>query len=80
MHQSSIRQELLRAIADLPDDWLEEALQMIHRLRTEHTQASNTPSNLPTILERMGGMPQVLIHNGQLSDRDYRRAVIGQRF
>jgi hypothetical protein len=80
MHPSSIRQELLRAIAALPDDWLVDVLQMIHQLRTEHMQASNPPSPpLPTILERMGGMPRFLIHNGQLSDRDHRRTVIRDR-
>jgi len=80
MHQTPTRQQLLRAIATLPDDWLEEALQMIQTLEAKHTQETTPPiHNTPTILERMGGMPEFLIHNGQLSDREQRRKLIGDR-
>ena len=31
------------------------------------------------VLEGMGGMPQFLIHDGQLSDRDLRRSILSDR-
>lgn len=74
MHPVPIRQELLRTIATLPDDWLEEALTLIQGLQAKHTPMDTpTIDEAPTVLERMGGMPRFLIHNGQLSDRDHRR-------
>jgi hypothetical protein len=73
---TSTREQILRAIEAIPEAKLEEALHLLQTLQTEEIKPD---SPLPTVLERMGGMPKFLIHHGQLSDRDQRRKILSDR-
>ena len=73
---TSTREQILRTIEAIPETRLEEVL---HLLQTIQSNPEIPESPLPTVLERMGGMPKFLIHNGQLSDRDQRRRILSDR-
>lgn len=50
--------------------------ELIKRLLRDRLNAQQPQQ---TVLERMGGMPEHLLAEGSLSDRDHRRAVIADR-
>ncbi len=54
--------------------------ELIKRLLREHLNISLTAQRpQQTVLERMGGMPEHLLSEGGLSDRDHRREIIAKR-
>jgi hypothetical protein len=73
---TSTREQILRTIEAIPETRLEEALHLLQALQSE-PEIPKSP--IPTVLERMGGMPKFLIYHGQLSDRDQRRSILSDR-
>lgn len=75
----TVREQLNQELAQAPDALLEEVLDF---LRSKQTQvADRKHDNSPqkqSVLERMGGVPKHLLTNGNLSDRDQRRATIAK--
>ena len=70
------KEQLIQAIDRSPDSLIEELWQI---LQTLPVLSESLPSeNPPTILERMGGLPQHLLSNGQLSERQQRKNAIAQ--
>ena len=54
--------------------------ELIKRLLRDRINTSlNTQPSQQTVLERMGGMPEYLLSEGDLSDRDRRREIIAAR-
>lgn len=73
------KEELIQAIQRSPDEVVLELLEVLHAL--QYQKGVETENTLPTqtVLERMGGVPKHLLSNGNLSDRDRRRAVIADQ-
>jgi predicted CopG family antitoxin len=76
------------SIDDESEKYLVEILQqekttvseLIKRLLRNHLNISlNAQRPQQTVLERMGGMPEHLLSDGDLSDRDRRREIIAER-
>lgn len=66
------KEELILAIERSPDWLIQDLLDSL-----EQRNLDDRPNQ--TVLERMGGIPKYLLSNGNLSDRDRRRAVIKDR-
>jgi hypothetical protein len=79
------KEQLIQEIEQVSDLLAEEVLNFLLFVKQRQDQknliASDEESQLPqpSILDRMGGMPQHLLSVGNLSDRDSRRAVIASR-
>jgi|GEM_PF-785855 hypothetical protein len=79
------REQLIQEIEQVSDSLIEEVLNFLLFIKgrqdqensTSHGEKSQPPEQ--SILERMGGIPQNLLCDGNLSDRDVRRAVIASR-
>jgi len=78
------RDQLIREIEQVSDALVEEVLNFLLFVKDRHN--GNTASfveenqtSKPSVLDRMGGVPQHLLSVGNLSDRDVRRAVIASR-
>jgi hypothetical protein len=75
------KEELIQAIERSPDEIVRELLDVLQALQRQ--QQLETPDLQPdsrkTVLERMGGVPKHLLSDGNLSDRDRRRALISER-
>jgi hypothetical protein len=70
------KEQLIQAIDRSPDSLIEELWQI---LQTLPVLSESLPAETsPTILERMGGLPQHFLSNGQLSDRQQRKNAIAQ--
>lgn len=79
------REQLDRELAQAPDSLLEEVLSFLLSIKQGYTHKpldigdhDNKPSK-QSILERMGGIPQYLLADGNLSDRDQRRTTIATK-
>ncbi|WP_392477255.1 hypothetical protein [Nostoc sp. C110] len=79
------REQLIQEIGQVSDSLVEEVLDFLLFIKDRQDQKNFTsdreksqPSE-QSILERMGGMPQHLLLDGNLSDRDVRRAIIASR-
>jgi hypothetical protein len=74
------RKQLIREIEQVSDALVEEVLDFL--LFVKGRQSENTSSSVeeqtlkPSVLDRMGGMPQHLLSVGNLSDRDVRRVAM----
>lgn len=70
------REQLIQAIDRSPDSLIEELWQILQTfpVLSEPLEYENPP----TILERMGGLPQHLLSNGHLGDRQQRKDAIAQ--
>jgi hypothetical protein len=79
------KEQLIQELEQVSDVLAEEVLDFLLFVKKRQDQknliASDKESQLPqpSILERMGGMPQHLLSVGNLSDRDIRRTVIASR-
>ncbi|MGJ3253436.1 MAG: DUF2281 domain-containing protein [Elainellaceae cyanobacterium] len=79
------REQLIREIEQVPDSLVEEVLDFLLFLKNKQQQKTlmvSRVTNQPhqnSVLDRMGGVPPHLISDGNLSDRDTRRAVIASR-
>lgn len=72
------KEELIQAIQQSPDGIVQELLAMLKALQGQPLleAADSPPVECKTVLERMGGVPRYLLSEGDLSDRDRRRALI----
>lgn len=75
MSKAQLMRELEGASAAIAAQVLDFSLFLKQR-QSSPDQTSNDPQ---TILERMGGVPQYLLSDGRLSDRDARRAIIAEQ-
>lgn len=75
------KEELIQAIQQSPDGIVRELLAVLKALEHQQFLGANAAQSTSqkTVLERMGGVPQYLLSDGNLSDRDRRRAVIADR-
>jgi len=77
------RDELIQEIRQAPDALVEELLKVLMLLKNKQayikTDLTGKQVDKQTVLERMGGLPQHLLHVGDLSDRDRRRALLLSR-
>jgi hypothetical protein len=71
------KEELIQAIERSPDEIVRSLLEVLQALQRQ--QILETGNQQKTVLERMGGVPKHLLSDGDLSDRDLRRAVISER-
>jgi hypothetical protein len=71
------KEELIQAIERSPDEIVRSLLEVLQALQRQ--QILETGDQQKTVLERMGGVPKHLLSDGDLSDRDRRRAVISER-
>ncbi|MGD1941706.1 MAG: hypothetical protein ACFB0G_10375 [Leptolyngbyaceae cyanobacterium] len=69
-------QELFPQVQKLPLSEQMALLSYLVQLIQREVDNTDPPQ---TVLERMGGMPQHLLSEGGLSDRDTRRQIIGKR-
>lgn len=79
------REQLIQEMEQVSDALVEEVLNFLLFVKSRQAQKSliskdeeNQPAK-PSILDRMGGLPQHLLSVGNLSDRDTRRAIITAR-
>jgi hypothetical protein len=68
------KEELIQAIEESPDEIVRSLLEILQALQRQPTL--ETGELQKTVLERMGGAPKHLLSDGDLSDRDHRRAAI----
>jgi hypothetical protein len=75
------KEELIQAIERSPDEIVRSLLEMLKALQhqQELENHDSQPDSRKTVLERMGGVPKHLLSDGNLSDRDRRRALILER-
>lgn len=79
------REQLIQEIEQVSDSLVEEVLNFLLFIKSKQVQGNPTShseqdqASQPSILDRMGGIPQHLLSVGHLSDRDTRRAVIASR-
>lgn len=77
------REELIQEIRQASDALVEELLKVLMLLKSRQadvkTDLKDEQVEKQTVLERMGGLPQYLLHAGDLSDRDRRRALLLSR-
>jgi len=79
------REQLIQEIEQVSDALVEEVLDFLLFVKGRQNQSNLSSSNEeaqrshPSILDRMGGVPQHLLSVGNLSDRDVRRAVIASQ-
>ena len=69
-------QKLFPQVQELPLSEQMALLSYLVQLIQREVVNSEPPQ---TVLERMGGMPQHLLSEGGLSDRDTRRQIMGER-
>ncbi|MEO0373527.1 MAG: hypothetical protein AAF329_02645 [Cyanobacteria bacterium P01_A01_bin.17] len=77
----TIREKLTRELAQAPEYLLQEVLSFVMSIKNQSldTHERDSEPSKQSVLERMGGMPQHLLSDGNLSDRDKRRAAIAER-
>ncbi|MGJ3248668.1 MAG: DUF2281 domain-containing protein [Elainellaceae cyanobacterium] len=81
----TFREQLIREIEQVPDSLVEEVLDFLLFLKSKQRQKNpmvDGDTNQPyqnSVLDRMGGVPSHLLSDGNLSDRDARRAAIASR-
>ena len=79
------REQLIQEIGQVSDALVEEVLDFLLFAKSRQSQNDLTPNSEenqpsePSILDRMGGLPQHLLSVGNLSDRDTRRAIVASR-
>lgn len=84
------REQLIQEIEHTSESLVEEVLDFLLFIKSRQHQknlvsSDSTNSNQtnqrshPSVLDRMGGMPQHLLSIGNLSDRETRRALIALR-
>lgn len=76
----TVRDQLNQELAQAPDAILEEVLSFLRSKKAQpEDREYDSPSQRQSVLERMGGMPGHLLSEGNLSDRDQRRATITEQ-
>lgn len=75
------KEELIQAIERSPDEIVRELLAVLKALQHQQLLEPEAAQSATrkTVLERMGGVPQYLLSNGNLSNRDHRRGLIANR-
>lgn len=68
------KEGLIKAIEGSSDEVVISLLKLLRSMQAQDQIKETYPRK--TVLERMGGIPNCLLENGQLSDRDKRRAYI----
>jgi hypothetical protein len=75
------KEELIQAMERSPDEIVREPLGVLQALQGQQPSeaADSQPASRKMVLERMSGVPKHLLSDGDLSDRDRRRALISER-
>jgi hypothetical protein len=79
------REQLIKEIEQVSDALVEEVLDFLLFVKGRQNQSNLSSANeetqrpQPSVLDRIGGLPQHPLSVGNLSDRDVRRAVIASR-
>jgi len=84
-NRMTAREQLIQEMEHVSDTLVEEVLNFLLFIKSRQEQKNLTVGDeenqpfQPSILDRMGGLPQHLLSDGHLSDRDSRREIIAAR-